>query len=185
MRTAGTSRLCIDRPTLPCNRAPRSTPKSAPRSTEWSEIGSRRPPANSGHPSRVYPALNLAYRTAPTLERENQPLNDRNSGIAAPQPSTLSAFDQLNSRSCFTSGRLKVRGLSMGSLAGVLTTDWSSANSAYRSRRRSSCGPLRKASVRSSFHPASGRTKRTIPLKIMEFGDASNPDLFDRVSPLQ
>src|SRR6516162_8145208 len=84
MRRAGTSRLCTDRLTLPCNRAPRFAPKPAPRSTEWSEIGLRHLPANSGHPSRVYPALHLAYRTAPALGRENQPLNDRNSGIAAP-----------------------------------------------------------------------------------------------------
>ena len=53
MRTAGTSKVCIDRLALACNRAPGFAPKPALRSTEWSEIGSRPLPANSGHPSRV------------------------------------------------------------------------------------------------------------------------------------
>ena len=82
--TAGTSKVCIERLALACNRVPGFAPKPALRSTEWSEIDSRRLPANSGHPSRVYPALLSAYRTTPGHERENQPLNDRNSGIATP-----------------------------------------------------------------------------------------------------
>jgi hypothetical protein len=51
---------CIDRLRLPCNQASGFVPKAIPDPTEWFEIGSRRRPANSVHPSHVHPALDLA-----------------------------------------------------------------------------------------------------------------------------
>jgi len=48
-------------------------------------------------------------------------------------------------------------------------------------RPRSECGVLEPAAV----FGENALFLSKLRLKIMEFGDASNPDLFDRVSPLQ